>query len=113
MDDARLYELDVNDPNFINKQTGIKALKEINEIIDKNKEEIYSKIFYLSSLIFGILTAIFAEELNWILVLFIINISLVILIYFSRKFYKKRIKFAKEQWKIKDKLKRLGVPIID
>ena len=109
MDKASVHEIDPSDQNFIQKTTAIKSLYEINNIIDKNKEEIRSKVFYSFSLIFGVMTAIFAEKLNWIMVLILTNFTLAILIYFARIFYKKRRNFAKEQWKLKIKLKKLGI----
>ena len=111
MSDAYTEYLSTNSPLFPALSTSIQSYNQVNELIDGNKDRIYSKIFYVLSLIFGIFTAVFAESLNWLMILIFMDLLLILLIFFAKRFYHKRRKFASEQAKIKTHLKSLGIDI--
>ena len=111
MDKNYNYELSEDDHLFASKTATIQSMNLSTALIKENKEKMYSKVFYVFSLIFAVLIAIFAESLNWLLVLLFVNLSLVILIWFAKRFYKTRRELAKDHRFIIKRLNEFGFPI--
>ncbi|MBI2043266.1 hypothetical protein HYT25_02665 [Candidatus Pacearchaeota archaeon] len=105
--------LSINDPLYLAIKGTIDSLNQINELIDNNKDRIHSKIFYSIALIFGVITAVFIEFFNILILLVFGNVLLVLLIIFAKDFYHRRRKLATEQDKIKKGLEDLGIKIKD
>ncbi|MBS3089358.1 hypothetical protein J4461_00575 [Candidatus Pacearchaeota archaeon] len=79
--------LSTNDPEYTAKYATIQSLNQMSDKIRENKSSMYSKVYYGSSLIFGVLIAIFANSLNWLVVFLLIDLSLALLIFFAKKFH--------------------------
>jgi len=100
------YALDLNEGDFLtNRRTTIQSMNLSTSLIKENREKIYSKVFYVFSLIFAVLISVFANSLNWFLVLLFLDLSLIVLILFAKDYYKLRRKLAEDHDKI---IKRLG-----
>ena len=99
--DTFTESLSTNDPLYLAKKGTIDSLNIINELIDENKAGIYSKIFYITALIFGILPSIYPNFFNPFTLLILVNILLAMLIIPDRDFYRRRRNLAKHQNKIK------------
>jgi positive regulator of sigma E activity len=110
MDENYTYELGADDRLFLAKTTTIQSMNQNTALIKENKEKMYSKIFYVFSLIFVVLIAIFAESLNWVLVFLFVDLSLIILIWFAKRFYKTRRELAKNRHFIIKRLNEFGIP---
>ena len=74
---------------FSARDTTIQSMNQIVYLIKENKERVYSKVFYVFSLIFAVLIAIFAQSLNLLMVLVFVDLLLVLLIFFAKRFYKR------------------------
>lgn len=110
MEENYAFDLDAGD-FLTNRNVTIRSMNYNSSLIKENKEKMYSKIFYVFSLIFAILIAIFAGDLNWVLVLLFGNLSLIPLIWFAKRFYKKRRVLAKHRIKIIRRLNEFGIPL--
>jgi hypothetical membrane protein len=111
MDEEYTYELDSNDRLFNAKTATIQSMNLSTALIRENKEKIYSKIFYAFSLIFAILIAMFADSLNWIFILFFINLVLLLLVWSAKRFHRRRIELARHHSFIIGRLNEFGIPV--
>lgn len=106
------YALDLDYGDYSsNRKTTIESMNLSTALIKQNRESIYSKIFYVFSLIFGVLIAVFSSHLNWGMVLFFIDISLLFLVWFAKDYNKRRKELAKHHYKIIDRLEEFGIKI--
>lgn len=102
----------MNEGDFLtNRKTTIESMNLSTSLIKKNRENMYSKIFYVFSLIFAVLIAVFSSYLNWTMVLFFIDFSLLLLVWFAKEYNKQRQQLAKDHYKIIDRLKEFGIKI--
>ncbi len=106
------YTLDLDYGNYSsNLKTTMESMNLSTTLIKKNREDIYSKIFYVFSLIFGVLIAVFSSYLNWGMVLFFIDISLLFLVWFAKDYNKRRKELAKDHYKIINRLMKFGIKL--
>jgi len=106
------YVLDLDDGDYLsNRKATIDSMILSTSLIKENREKIYTKVFYVFSLIFAVLIAIFSSNLNWIMVLFFIDISLLFLVWFAKEYYKQRKILAIDHYKIIDRLGEFNIKI--
>ena len=106
------YAVDLDNGDYLsNRKTTIESMNLSTALIKKNREDMYSKIFYVFSLIFAILITVFSSYLNWGMVLFFIDISLLFLVWFAKDYNKRRKDLAKHHYKIIDRLEEFGIKV--
>jgi hypothetical membrane protein len=106
------YAPDLDMGSFLeNRKATLESMNLSSTLIRENKDKMYSKVFYLFSLIFAVLIAIFSEYLNWLMILLFIDFSLFLLVLPAKRFYKRRRELAKQHYKIIDRLKEFGINI--
>lgn len=104
-------KLDVRGPLAQMKYLNIQSLRYVSNEIRNLKESIYSKIYFTFSLIFAVLIAIFAQSLNWMMVLIISNLLMLMLIFFAKRFHSQRREHIKVSNELIEQLRKLGVKI--
>jgi len=104
-------EIDFRDPSAQAKYLNIKSLRYISNEIGNLKGNIYSKIYFGFSLVFAIFITIFAQSLNWLMVLVFIDLLLVVLVLFAKSFYNQRKEMVQASRKIIKRLNELGINI--
>ncbi|OIO80725.1 hypothetical protein AUJ84_02735 [Candidatus Pacearchaeota archaeon CG1_02_32_132] len=78
------YAIDLDDGDYYsNRRTTIQSMNLSTSLIKENHEKIYSKIFYVVSLIFAIFIAVFSDSLNWVMVLIFVDLSFFVLVLFA------------------------------
>lgn len=106
------YAPDLSDGDFLtNRKTTIESMNLSTLLIKQNREGIYSKLFYVFSLLFGVLIAIFSSYLNWTMVLLFVDFSLLFLVWSAKEYNKRRQELVKDHYKIIDRLKEFGIKI--
>lgn len=106
------YALDFDGGDYsFNRKSTIESMNLSTSLIKKNREQMYSKVFYVFSLIFAVLIAVFSNNLNWMMVLLMIDIALLFLVCFAKEYYKQRRALAKDHYKIIDRLGEFGIKI--
>jgi len=106
------YNVELDEGSFsANRKSTIESMNLSTSLIKENRKEIHSKVFYVFSLIFAVLIAVFSNSLNWTMVLFFIDIALFFLLWFAKEYYKQRIILAKDHYKIIDRLKEFRISI--
>lgn len=103
-----VLDLDGGDYSFKRKAT-IDSMNLSTSLIKENRGQMYSKMFYIFSLIFAVLIAIFSNNINWVMILFFIDIALLFLIWFAKEYYTQRKILAKNHYKIIDRLKEFNI----
>jgi len=111
MKNIQNVELDPRDPLSYSKRVNIESIRYNSNQVWILKNDIYTKIYFALSLVFAIFISIFAEKLNWVMVLIIVNLLLFTLILFAKKFYKERREYFKITHQILKKLKEQGVKL--
>ena len=104
--------LSTNHPLYKARIATIQSMNQNTSLIRKNKEKIYSKLFYSISLTSAVLIAVFGKYLNWAWILFFIDLILFLLVYNAIKFYKERVILAENKKKIIEGLNKLGINIL-
>ena len=106
------YAIDLDEGDYLsNRKATSESMNLSTALIKKNREDIYSKIFYVFSLIFAVLIAVFSNYLNWGMVLLFIDISLLFLVWFAKDYNTRRKELAKHHYKIIDRLREFGIKI--
>ncbi len=106
------YALDLDGGDYLsNRKTTIESINLSTSLIKDNRAKMYSKVFYVFSLIFAVLIAVFSNYINWAMVLFFINLSLLFLVWFAKDYNEQRKKLAKDHYKIIDRLKEFNIKI--
>lgn len=106
------YAIDLDNGDYSsNRKATIESMNLSTALIKQNREGIYSKIFYVFSLIFAVLITVFSSYLNWIMVLFFMNISLLFLVWFAKDYNKRRKELAKHHYRIIDRLAEFGIKL--
>lgn len=106
------YALDLDEGGYLaNRKTTIESMNLSSRLIKENKEKMFSKIFYVFSLIFAVLIAVFSNSLDWLMVLLFIDISLSFLVWFGKDYSKQRKILAKDHYKIINRLKEFEINV--
>lgn len=106
-----IQHLDTKHPWHTQRQAAIGSLNHLSDRIRENKDNMYSKIYFAVSLILTTFIAIFAESLNWAVVLFLADLLLVLLIIYARGYYKKRKGYAANKKEIRKSFEELGLEL--
>ncbi len=104
-----LQGLRTNDPLFIQKNSIIQSQNNLSKLISENHDRMYSKIYFIISLILAIFVAVFAQSLNWAIILFLFDLLLIVLIIAAWKYYNRRIELGTIKKDIKKIFEKLGL----
>lgn len=113
MKEHQLKGIDPNDPLFHAKTNSIQSQYQIVTLIKENKREIYSKIYYIFSLLFSIFVTLYWQSFGLLSLLIVSNVSLAFLVYWAWDFYLRRIDLADKKEKIGKNLKEFGIELED
>lgn len=106
------YAFDLGERDYLsNRRATIQSMNLSTSFIKENHEKIFSKIFYVVSLILAVFVAVFSDYLNWIIVLIFVDLSFFLLVLFAKDHSKNRKELAKDHYKIIDKLKQFNIKI--
>lgn len=108
----RDYNIELDTGSYSeNKDKTIQSMNLSSSLIRQNREKMYSKIFYVFSLNFAVLIAIFSDSLNWLVIFFFIDLSMAFLVWNAKDYYKRRKELGKGHYKIIDRLREFGIKI--
>ena len=95
MTEGKIYpqKMDPNDPLFLLKSTINDSVNYLHDNARDDKDRMYSKIYFSTSLLLTIFAAFFVEYLNLISILILANLLAVLLIIFGNVYAGRRKRF--------------------
>jgi Ca2+/Na+ antiporter len=106
------YNLDLDTGSYFeNRDKTIQSMNLSTSLIRQNRDKIYSKIFYVFSLIFTVFIAMFSNSLNWLAIFFFLDLSMIFLVWNAKEYCKRRNELGKGHYKIIDRLTEFEIKI--
>jgi hypothetical protein len=94
-----------------NRDKTIQSMNLSTSLIRYNRDKMYSKIFYVFSLIFAVFIAMFSNSINWLAIFFFLDLSMIFLVFSAKEYYRRRNELREVHYKIIDRLAEFGIKI--